>query len=226
MTNTIKIKRGVGKPDSLLEGELAIDTSTGRLYSLVGGVVTELNEPPEDVDLSDYVTYDVDQDFPDYGKYSHSTHLDTRTSDKPQQGIAALQVTHSETKAVAGMYTLNGANGESTQMYLSNESEYDIPFDLSIDKKDRKTTYIHGSTYRWVLEAPTIYLGESGFPAIEVIANGTVQAADFLDADGNSIIGSGGGDSGRTTPTSIVLVRRDSAGTDQKEFWCLSCRSH
>ena len=55
MTNTIKIKRGVGKPDSLLEGELAIDTSTGRLYSLVGGVVTELNEPPEGVDLSDYM---------------------------------------------------------------------------------------------------------------------------------------------------------------------------
>ena len=162
----IVIKRGIGKPDSLLEGELAIDTSTGRLYSLVGGVVTELNEPPEGVDLSDYMDTTKRNDVVE-GSFQILWD-DSADPTYPFNGRIGYN------KAVADPNALDGSF-----LYVSGtRGTFSIGRDGDLE--------LHGAS-----ELQGIPNNSDERPWITGFSY--VQAADFLDADGNSIIGSGGG---------------------------------
>ena len=133
------------------------------------------------------VTYNVVSASPDHGAYTHSTDLNTASDQR--RGKPLLQFSGAPTQSTAGLYVLGGASGESTQMLLSNNPDRNKPFQIDIDADGRSTAYLSGSTYRWELQAPQILLGAQGYgTTCEVIAEGTIQAADFLDADGNSIV--------------------------------------
>lgn len=160
----IVIKRGIGKPDNLLEGELAIDTSTGMLYSLVGGVVAELNEPPEGVDLSKYIdstkrndvvegTFQIlwddsaDETYPFNGRIGYN-----RNSEDPN----SLDGSFLYASGTRGTFSI----GRDGDVELHGPSEIQ-----GIPDRDDARPWITGFSY--------------------------VQAADFLDPDGNSIVGGG-----------------------------------
>ena len=137
------------------------------------------------------VKYKVDLEAPDSGFFAHSTDLNTGSDNR--QGTAGLAVTGAQSESTASIYAVEGANGESTQMLLSNNPTRNIPFEILIQRNDRPTSYLHGKTDYWELNAPKIHLGAPYYDTTcEVIVTGTVKANDFLDADGNSIIGAAG----------------------------------
>ena len=167
----IVIKRGTGKPDSLLEGELAIDTSTGRLYSLVGGVVTELNEPPEDVDL--LWTDDGD------GNISYTS----GTVDAPR--LISSQI-----------------NMWSGGVFYFNST-------VQFNEIDNNGDPIGGP--------PKLQIRGDG-----VRSWNPIQATDFLDADGNSIVGTGGALPEGYYNGQILTYRKDSESWDAEPSFRVS----
>ena len=167
MTNTTKIKLGVGKPESLLEGELAIDTSTGRLYSLVAGVVTELNEPPEGVDLSNYIDSTKRNDVVE-GTFQILWD-DSADDTYPFNGRIGYNRNSSDPNSLDGSFLYASGTRGTFSIGRDGDVELHGPSEIQgIPDRDDKRPWITGFSY--------------------------VQAADFLDADGNSIIGAGGGD--------------------------------
>ena len=165
MSNTIQIKRGVGKPDSLEAGELAIDTDTGALYSLVGGVVTEINEPPEGVDLSDYIDRTKRNDVVEGSFQIHWDDSSDQTF--PFNGRIGYNGTAEDPNSVEGSFLY--ASGTRGTFSIGRDGDVELHGPSEIqgmpDRNDERP-WITGFSY--------------------------VQAADFLDADGNSIVGGGG----------------------------------
>ena len=167
MSNTIKIKRGSGIPDSLVEGELAIDTLTGRLYSLVGGVVTELNEPPEDVDLSDYINTTKRNDVVE-GTFQILWD-DSADPTYPFNGRIGYNKAVSDPNALDGSFLYVSGTRGTFSIGRDGDLELHGASELQgIPNNNDERPWITGFSY--------------------------VQAADFLDADGNSIVGAGGDD--------------------------------
>ncbi len=166
MTNTIKIKRGVGKPDSLEAGELAIDTDTGALYSLVGSVVTEINEPPEGVDLSKYIDSTKKNDVVE-GSFQ-IVWDDSADADFPFNGRIGYNKNSNDPNSLDGSFLYVNGNRGTFSIGRDGDVELHGPSEI-LGIADRLTS-----------ERPWI----TGFSY--------VQAADFLDADGNSIVGGGG----------------------------------
>lgn len=167
MSNTIKIKRGLGKPDSLEAGELAIDTDTGALYSLVGSVVTEINEPPEAIDLSDYINSTKKNDVIE-GSFQIAWD-DSADPYYPFNGRIGYNKNSEDPNSLDGSF-----------LYVSgNRGTFSIGRDGDVELHG--PSEILGIADRLTGERPWI----TGFSY--------VQASDFLDADGNSIIGNAGG---------------------------------
>ena len=168
MANTIIVKKGAGtpSPESLQEAELALDTVDGSLYSkLNDGSVVQLNDGADDVDLSDYVSKSKQNDV--------------------AEGQFRLVWDHSADPD----FPFNGSIG-----YDGNNDDPDSVGGSFLYAKGIRGTVSIGRDGDMELHGPSEIKGmpdrEDNLPWITDFAY--VQAGDFLDADGNSIIGAGG----------------------------------
>lgn len=160
MTNTLKIKRGVGVPDSLDSGELAIDTATGQLYSLVAGVITEINGDPKDEYSNLYLNKTDKQDVKE-GSFVLKFSDDSDTL--PFVGRLGYNSTVADPLALEGSFLYAG--GREGILAIGRNGDLEMQGDNTIRGREHRGG------------KPLMY----GFASI--------SADVFLDPDGNSIEG-------------------------------------
>ena len=165
---TILHKRGTGVPAAdafTAPGEILIDTDSGVAYTLTdAGEVVALSG--DDVDLSDYVSLSEKNDVTE-GKFVLSwDHSYDETY--PFQGRIGYDGDNDDPNSVGGAFIYaEGVRGKFT-VGRDGDVELHGPSEIQgIPDNNDQRPWITGFSY--------------------------VQAKDFLDADGNSIIGQGGG---------------------------------
>lgn len=144
-------------------------------------------------DLPDnLVTYNAVLENPETGWYIHST--DLGASSDQAQGFTEITVGTTPQKSAVSLTSGDGPRGEFAALTLSNNESESWPFELKVfGGFSSGEANIWGSAGEWIIDAAKISLGDPNSSIWrEVKVNGAIQANDFLDADGNSIVGGGG----------------------------------
>lgn len=198
---TIVHKRGIGVPavDDLTAGEIAIDTSTGIAYTK--------NNSGEIVPVGgDFVPYE--EPVANEWMAVRTTDFGTSaaiTEDGVAVGFNEIGITNGGGGGSVSISSLNGPNGESVSITAANNWESNVPIDMTVSGSGETSQYVQ-------------------YPDKFLFDGAPVQAPDFLDADGNSIVGSGGDSiwtevpENDTSPYRWVTLTDQATGDDEYGF--------
>ena len=168
MANKLILKNGAGipAPEKLEVAELALDTEDGSLYTkLDDGNVVQLNDGADDVDLSDYVDRTKRNDVVE-GTFQ-LVWDDSADPTYPFNGRLGYSKLETDPNAMDGSFLyVQGTRGTFSIGRDGDVELHGASEIQGIPNTNDERPWITGFSY--------------------------VQAADFLDEDGNSIIGQGG----------------------------------
>jgi len=228
MANVIVIKKGAGvpSPDSLEQAELALDTSTGDLYTkLADGSVALLNDGADGgcdlisteginnisvgtlyMDGEDNTALGMQGGFGGYVlNNSVGVGFDAKGS---ENSVAVGWATEARKRAIAIGYNTRAWGDHSTALgsaaFIHGDHEYSVAIGSNAATEEPQQV-MFGT-------APDATYGKP----LNLKTYGTVQAADFLDEDGNSIIGTGGGGGGGS---SVHIGENPPASPQEGQQW-------